>query len=54
MMGMESLALYDATVLAKKLGVDTSMATNGILLDMDRAHDLLRDMTWLRINLSAF
>ena len=46
-------ALYDATVLAKKLGVDTSMATNGILLDMDRAHDLLRDMTWLRINLSA-
>jgi MoaA/NifB/PqqE/SkfB family radical SAM enzyme len=46
-------AMYDATVLAAKLGVDTSMATNGVRLDMDRAHDLLRDMTWIRINLSA-
>src|SRR3989338_1692107 len=46
-------ALYDAAVLARKVGVDTSMATNGIRLDMDRAHDLLRDMTWIRINLSA-
>lgn len=46
-------AVYDATVLAKQLNVDTSMATNGILLDMDRAEDLLRDMSWIRINLSA-
>lgn len=46
-------AVYDATVLAKQVGVDTSMATNGILLDMDRVHDLLRDMTFIRINLSA-
>jgi len=46
-------AVYDATVLAKQVGIDTSMATNGILLDMDRAHDLLRDMTFIRINLSA-
>lgn len=46
-------ALYDATVLAKKNGIDTSMATNGLLLDMDRAHDVLRDMTWIRFNLSA-
>lgn len=46
-------AVYDATVLARKLGIDTSMATNGLQLDMDRAHDLLRDMTWIRINLSA-
>lgn len=46
-------AVYDATVLARRLGVDTAMATNGLLLDMDRAHDLLRDMTWIRFNLSA-
>jgi MoaA/NifB/PqqE/SkfB family radical SAM enzyme len=46
-------ALYDATVLAADKGVDTSMATNGILLDMDRAHDLLRNMSWIRFNLSA-
>lgn len=46
-------AVYDAAVLAKKVGVDTSMATNGILLDMDRATDILRDMTYIRFNLSA-
>jgi len=46
-------ALYDAIVLAKKLGIDTGTATNGILLDMNRAHDSLRDSTFIRINLSA-
>ncbi|MCP4696467.1 MAG: radical SAM protein [Gammaproteobacteria bacterium] len=46
-------AMYDAAVLAGKAGVDLSMATNGLLLDMDRAHDLLKNMTWIRINLSA-
>ncbi|WP_295851801.1 radical SAM protein [uncultured Xylophilus sp.] len=46
-------ALYDATVLAGSLGVDTSMATNGLLIDMDRAHDLLKNMSWIRFNLSA-
>ncbi|MBF0095967.1 MAG: radical SAM protein [Magnetococcales bacterium] len=46
-------ALYDAAVLAKRVGVDTSMATNGLLLDLDRAHDMLRDMSWIRFNLSA-
>jgi len=40
-------------VLAGKLGIDTSMATNGLLLDMDRAHDLLQNMSWIRFNLSA-
>ena len=37
-------AVYDAAVLAGKQGIDLSMATNGILLDMDRAHDLLKNM----------
>jgi len=46
-------ALYDATVLAGKLGIDTSMATNGLLLDMDRSDDLLANMSWIRFNLSA-
>ncbi|RME55696.1 radical SAM protein [Candidatus Parcubacteria bacterium] len=46
-------ALYDATVLAGSVGVDTSMATNGLLLDMDRAEDLLRNMSWIRITLAA-
>lgn len=46
-------AVYDAAALAGQLGVDTSMATNGIVLDMDRAHDLLKNMSWIRFNLSA-
>ena len=46
-------AMYDATVLAGQNGIDTSMATNGLLLDMDRAHDLLSNMSWIRFNLSA-
>ncbi|MBF0632473.1 MAG: radical SAM protein [Magnetococcales bacterium] len=46
-------AVYDAAVLARQRGVDTSMATNGLKLDMDRAHEILRDMTWIRFNLSA-
>ena len=46
-------ALYDATVLAAENGIDTSMATNGLLLNMDRAEDLLRHMSYIRFNLSA-
>lgn len=46
-------ALYDATVRAAELNIDTSMATNGLLIDMDRAHDLLKNMSWIRFNLSA-
>jgi len=45
--------LYDATVRAAELNIDTSMATNGLLIDMDRAHDLLKNMSWIRFNLSA-
>lgn len=46
-------ALYDATVLASQVGVDTGMATNGLLIDMDRATDLLENMSFIRFNLSA-
>lgn len=46
-------ALYDAIVHAKKLGIDTGMATNGLLIDMGHAHDILRGSTFVRVNLSA-
>jgi len=46
-------ALYDAVVRCKKIGIDTGIATNGLLLDMERADDLLRNATFVRINLSA-
>ena len=46
-------AMYDAIVEAKKRKIDVGVATNGLLLDMDRAHEMLRDATFIRINLSA-
>ncbi len=46
-------AMYDAIVLGKKNGIDIGIGTNGIELDMSRAHDILRDATYIRINLSA-
>lgn len=45
--------MYDAIVKGAEVGVDTGIATNGLLLDMDRAHDLLRDATFVRFNLSS-
>ena len=46
-------ALYDTIVHANKVGIDTGIATNGVILDMDRADDMLSCLTFLRINLSA-
>jgi len=46
-------AFYDAVVLAQKSGIDTGTATNGILLDMDRAHDVLRNQTFVRFTVGA-
>ena len=46
-------AMYDAVVSAKKLGIDMAVGTNGLKLDMDRVSDILRDATYIRINLSA-
>ena len=46
-------ALYDAVVRGAKVGIDTGIATNGLLLDMERAHELLRDATFIRFNLSS-
>ncbi|OGU10278.1 MAG: radical SAM protein [Geobacteraceae bacterium GWC2_58_44] len=46
-------ALYDAVELAKNVKVDIGIATNGLLLDMSRAHDVLKNCTFVRFNLSA-
>lgn len=46
-------AFYDAIVRAKKAGIDTGVATNGILLDMGRANDVLSNSTFIRFNLSS-
>ncbi|MCL5062021.1 MAG: radical SAM protein [Nitrospirae bacterium] len=45
--------LYDSIILAKKLGIDIGMATNGIAVDLNYAHEMLRDSTFIRFNLSA-
>lgn len=45
--------LYDSVILAKKLDIDIGMATNGLLLDMNHAHDVLNGSTFIRFNLSA-
>jgi MoaA/NifB/PqqE/SkfB family radical SAM enzyme len=46
-------ALYDAANLAGKVGIDLAMATNGLEIDMSRADDLLKNMIWIRFNLSC-
>lgn len=46
-------AMCDAVVRAKKAGIDTGIATNGILLDMNRAHDILNNSSFIRLNLSS-
>lgn len=46
-------AMYDAIVLASQHGIDIGIATNGLLLDMSRADDVLKNSTFIRINLSA-
>ena len=45
--------LYDAIEVAKTAGVDTGMATNGLLLDLDHADSMLANMSFIRFNLSA-
>ncbi len=46
-------ALYDAITRAEGLGINVGMATNGLLLDVNRGHDMLRSLTFIRFNLSA-
>ncbi|MFH1130773.1 MAG: radical SAM protein [Pseudomonadota bacterium] len=45
--------LYDAIVRAAEVGVETAMATNGVPLRMDRAHDVLKNQTFVRFTICA-
>ncbi len=46
-------ALTDAVVLAGQKRIDTGIATNALILDPDRAGELLQNCSFIRINLSA-
>lgn len=45
--------LYSFVTRAKTLGLDVSVATNGLLLDDEKIATLTRNLTWLRFNISA-
>ena len=48
-------ALYDAVDYAKEIGLDLSLATNGVKIEHapDKLESLLTGLTWLRVNISA-
>jgi len=46
-------AMYDAIIQAKKLGIDIGIGTNALLIDINRADDILKNSTFIRINLSS-
>ena len=46
-------ALYPFVSRAKTLGLDVSVATNGLLLKSKDIETLTRNLTWLRFNISA-
>ncbi len=46
--------IYEATVEAKRAGIDTALGTNGILLDTgQQGEEILEHLTWIRFNISA-
>ncbi|MCK5609354.1 radical SAM protein [Candidatus Pacearchaeota archaeon] len=45
--------LYDALDYAKEINLDVSLATNGILLNEERAKGMLEALSWIRYNISA-
>ncbi|MBF0129118.1 MAG: radical SAM protein [Alphaproteobacteria bacterium] len=45
--------LYDALEFARSIGLDVSLATNGISIQLDRLDVLLTSLSWLRVNISA-
>lgn len=46
-------AMYDAIARAKKIGIDIGIGTNGLLIDMNMADCILKNSTFIRINLSS-
>lgn len=45
--------LYDSIIHGKKNGLDMALGTNGFLLERNRLQEILRDLTYLRFNISA-
>jgi radical SAM protein with 4Fe4S-binding SPASM domain len=46
-------ALYEGFKAAKEVGLEISMATNGIMLTEDKMPLILDSLSWIRINISA-
>lgn len=46
-------ALYSAISVAEHYGVETAVATNGVLIDMEYEYELMDDLTYLRITIGA-
>src|SRR3989338_5723075 len=45
--------IYDALNYAKETNLDVSLATNGIILNRERAKGMLEVLAWIRFNISA-
>lgn len=45
--------MYDALLYAKSIGLDMSLATNGLALNKDRIPDMLSSLAWVKFNLCA-
>lgn len=45
--------MYDALLYARSIGLDMSLATNGLALKADRTADLLSCVAWIKFNLCA-
>ena len=48
-----NLALYDGLMCAKEVGIDVSLATNGIAINADHIPLMLSSLKWIRFNISA-
>jgi radical SAM protein with 4Fe4S-binding SPASM domain len=46
-------ALCDSLVLAREIGLDVSLATNGIKINREQLKDILEALAWMRFNISA-
>ena len=46
-------ALYDGLECARRIGLDVSLATNGLIIDRERLNDMMSALTWIRFNISA-
>ena len=45
--------VYEIVNSGNKFGLDMAISTNGTKLDLDKAEDFLRSLSWIRFNISA-